>query len=589
MMQRTRHHRRMVSLVVAALLLSGCAIKRDTYETPDVPLPADFRHGPPRPAEPVAIDRLLMGWWRAFGSAELDSLVARARASNHDLRMAALEVAQADYEVTSTRAGLFPTVTADIQGGTEAPPNGVGTVRSGEDVTSERTFQAALRMDWTPDLWGETAAATEAQRARLRQSIFSRDIARADATAEVVRTYLTFLSLSDRLRTARDNRDLALEMMNILEDQLRQGGATIIRLAQQEAVLRTAEAVVPELELQQAQALDDLAFLVGTVPADLHLEGGSLADLTLPPLPAGVSPTLLLDRPAVRAAEAEMLAADADIDIARARVLPSLDLTAGYGRGANYLTRLMRPESLIFDALAQLTGTIFDAGRREAAVDRSRARHQLLVQGYIRAVYDAIRETESALAARSHLDNRLIAQGRTADASRRAFEFSREAYGLGAVDYVTALDTERTYQRSLDDLHQTRLALFVAHADLFRALGGGATASEAPPITDPAEAPPLPATVQTGVEPVDEDAVGEDAANEDEAAPAAYFPPVVPMVWAEVDGTWVRIPATDTVPDGDAGLDTDTDADTNGEGQAESEAEAEGEGEAEADADPTSE
>ncbi|MFA7428712.1 MAG: efflux transporter outer membrane subunit [Rhodospirillaceae bacterium] len=465
------------------LLVSGCAIKRDDYEVPDVSLPDTFLRDPEAKsvspesaaAQTEHLLKTLPQWWRAFGSDELNGLVERAMTGHGDLRMAALRVVQARAEVTRDAASQYPELDATVSGGADAPKDGVGTVNPGQDPTSERTFRAGLEATWSPDIWGEHAAAAESAQESLRAAIFERDRIRARVADDVVTTYLRYRSLTDRIATARDVTRTMVEMLDSLRAKLRDNDTTALRVAQQQSVAFASIAAIPDLELQRDQAHDRLAFLLGTVPADIDLQGGSMADLRLPPVPQGLPPALVFNRPDVREAEARLLAADADIDVARAQVLPPLDLRAGYGYGSNYMSRMFTPEGVVWNMLATLSANIFDAGRRSAAVTARQARHQELTAGYVQTIYGSVRDVEDALAAQTHLARRLAAQSTSLEAAEIAYRLSRQSHDYGTVDYLTVLDSERTYLRTLDDFHQIRLARYAGMADLFTALGGGAT------------------------------------------------------------------------------------------------------------------
>lgn len=466
------------------LAVSGCAIKRDDYVAPDVPLPETFLRDPAADvveaetavAQAEHLEALLPRWWEGFGSAELNALVDRALTGNADLRMAVARVTQAEAALIQESAAQYPALDGTVSSAAEAPADGVGTVRKGDRPTSERTFQAGLEATWSPDVWGEHAASADSAAASLRAAIFGRDRIRSQIVNDVVATYLRYLSLSDRIDTARDVTRTMVATLESLRARLRDQDTTALRVAQQQSLAYASIAVIPDLELQRDQAHDRLAFLLGTVPADLTLEGGSLADLKLPVAPQGLPPELVLNRPDVREAEARLIAADADIDVARARVLPPLSLRAGFGYGSNYISRLFSPESVVWNLLASLTANVFDAGQRSAAVDERQARHQELIEGYVQAVYGAVRDVEDALSAQMHLARRVTAQDTSVEASESAYRLSRQSHEFGTVDYLTVLDAERTYLRTLDDAHQINLARYSAIATFFTALGGGATA-----------------------------------------------------------------------------------------------------------------
>lgn len=499
-----RGARRVAFTVVSAAVLAACVAKRDTYEVPDVPMPADLRNqAAAEPAVPTfaataeALNEVLPHWWTAFGNAELNGLVERALDANMDLRMAVARVVQARSSLRGVEADGWPVLTASLQTGQESPSNGIGSVPAGGTPQSQHTYQAGLRLQWMPDLWGEYAAADESAASRLRAAIHARDAARAQVIADVVRTYLQYLSLQDRLTTAREVTRTMGVTLDRLQQQLDARDATALRVAQQRATTYASTAAIPDLQLQAERTFGQLALLVGTVPADLTLTGVSLQEVSVPAVPATLPPQFVLRRPQVRQAEAQLLAADADIDVARARVLPPLSLGAGIGWGNTVFSRMFRPESLMWDIAAELVATLFDAGKRDSAVEQSRARYEELSFGYVQAVYDAVREVDAAMAAQVYLTRRTAAQETAVEAASTAYSLSQDSFDLGAVDYLTLLDAERTFLRNQDDFYQIRLARLQSVADLMEALGGGADyvpdealdALEAAPLAEPASAP----------------------------------------------------------------------------------------------------
>jgi NodT family efflux transporter outer membrane factor (OMF) lipoprotein len=562
---------RVLALCLAASFLAGCAIKRDAYETPEVPLPQTFLRDPAAvvvdaqtaAAQGAYLKKMLPEWWRAFGSDELESLVERALKGNGDLRMAALRVVQSHALMGQEEAALYPELSASVSAGAEAPKDGTGTVGQDQHPPSERTYEAGLDLTWSPDLWGEYTAASESAAEDLRAAIFARDNIRSTVVSQTVQAYLRYLSLSDRMRTARKVTGIMVEMLDSLNLKLRDRDATALRVAQQKSVTYASIAAIPDLEMQREQAHDQLAFLIGTVPEALTLKGDSLTALRLPPVPQGLPPQFVLRRPDVREAEAQLLAADADIDVARARVLPPLDLRAGYGYGSVYLRDLFTPENVAWNLLATLTATIFDGGKRSLAVTQNKARHLELVEGYVRTIYQAVREVEDALSAQTHLARRLAAQETSVEASDIAYRLSRESHDYGTVDYLTVLDSERTWLRSLDDLHQIRLARYTGMVDYFTALGGGARligpdqeqADEAggaatDSMEDGADAAVVGTTVEDTVAAAEAKAKARQAAGSPapEAAPAPPAAVAPPAVVAPIDDMELR-PLPGDAPD----------------------------------------
>lgn len=526
-----------LTCAVLATSVAGCALKRDEYDVPAVPLPeiylnqgvtpgtdspasTDPAAAPAAPATPAvataapvnpdptapAVDEqtpltplteVLPEWWRLFRSSELDVLVDRALRRNHDLQMSTLRVAQAQARFKQSAADELPTLTAPITAAVDAPPNGLGSVDKNGEVTSERSFRLGLRTDWRVDLWGERAAAADAARQALWQATYDRDNVRRLVVGQVVSTYFQYLSLNDRYRVAQETEASQTDMLGSVEERYNEGEATGIEMQQQRAAVRSSRATLPTLDLQRAETRHRLAILVGLTPSEIVLSDAGLESVTTPGVVPGVPSSLLLRRPDVRSAEAALIAADANIDEARARLLPSLDLSAGGGFGANRMEELFKPYTMMWNGLASLTATIFDYGRRQRQVDFARARHQELVEGYIRTIYQAVRDVEDSLAGVRFNALRLKAQTEALEASKAAWDFSRESYRVGATDYQTMLDTERTFRSDQDAFHRDRLDRVLSTVSLFLALGGGT--GDDLPIPGDGKRPPLPDTKNSGV------------------------------------------------------------------------------------------
>lgn len=458
----------------------GCATKRDGYDVPSLALPKQFHQAPATIApdssgsgSALALDDILNEWWRVLGNAELDRLMQRALAANPDLRIANLRLAQAQARAGQARADEFPGITVPLRVSAEAPESGVGAVPPGGNVKTEKSVEISLRADWRVDLWGERRSLAEASERRVWRASFQRDDTQRRLLADVASAYLEYLSLNDRLKVAHENEGVLQAMLAGMATRLDHGEATVTEVAQQRTSVHAVRATIPAIELQREEVLNRLGLLVGALPGELVLSDQGLASLQLPRVHPGVPSSLLLRRPDVRAAEAELLAADADIDVARARVLPTLDLSAQVGYGSRHFAQLFQPHTLFWEWVANLSASIFDHGRREQEVAFSRALHEELTEQYLRVVYHAVRETEDALAAMRMTERRIEAQHAAMLAAREAWGYSQEAYAAGAIDYLTLLDTQRTYHQQLDTWHGLRLERQRALVNLFRSLGGG--------------------------------------------------------------------------------------------------------------------
>lgn len=471
-------------LAVCSLLIPGCAIKQDSYDVPIAPLPAQFKHTEAltqriesEAKDKIQVERrveqLLDEWWHFFENDELNHLVDQAMANNADLRIAMLRISQSQSRAEQAFAGQFPEISAVGQLRHDSPSNGINSFTQGGSQKDRQNAQIGPAANWRVDIWGELKALTEAAEMEAWGATYQRDDTRRLLVANVTSRYVEYLSLNDRLRVARETKAALENLLQAVNERLKAGDATIIELEQQRAAVLAVEATIPGLELQRETAVNSLAQLLGVTPGMLKLSGRGMDSLKFPKVIPVVPSTLLLHRPDVRAVEAQLLAADADIDVARARVLPSLDLTAQAGWGVFSLASMVSPYGPLLNVAANLSATIFDYGKRMEGVALARARHEELVETYIRVIYAAVRETEDALANTHMNGKRLEAQQTATDAAAQAWKYSQDSYDFGDIDFLTLLDTERTYHRDLDELHRIRMERYRGLVDLFAALGGG--------------------------------------------------------------------------------------------------------------------
>jgi NodT family efflux transporter outer membrane factor (OMF) lipoprotein len=468
---------RLFGATALVAVLCACATKREHYDTPEIPLPPTFQ----KPAAPTpetaqartTLKPVLHEWWRLLGSEELNRLVDRALAGNHDLRIANLRAVQARARSEQAGGERMPTLAIPYSANNAAPKEGIGLHPSAADLEGKRTYQASVRASWRPDLWGELQAQYESAELQYWRAALARDDVQRALVANVVATYASYLSLSDRLRIAEESETLLSGLLNSVRDRMNEGDATVIDYEQQRSAVFQVRATIPQLMQQREQARNRLANLVGTVPGALELAKRGLDTLSTPVVSAGLPTSLLLQRPDVRSVEATMLAADANIDVARARMLPQFDISAQYGYGALNFSHLLNPANLFWNGIANFTATIFDSGKRARDVEIARALHEELVETYAQTLYNAVREVEDAQSSVASISQRIGLQQESVAAARSAWTYSRESYEAGAIDYLVLLDTERTYHARLDEFNRIRLESFLALVELFQAIGGG--------------------------------------------------------------------------------------------------------------------
>lgn len=456
-------------LPLFALALAACS-QVPELEVPQMALPDAY--GTQEPATLSAPGE----WWSLFGSAELDRLERAALAANHDLKAAIARIEQAEAQLKIAGAPTLPSVTAGLDASNRMTHGGTSTsgVRSSsQSATTARSYQGSLAASYEVDFWGKTSASILSAESSLRASRFDRDTVALTLTADVATTWMKALALGDRVEVARRNLDLARQTLDLAEKQAAFGKTSQLDAAQQRATVASIEARLPALELEYRQAVNALAILTGLAPSQLRLDTASLAGLPSPVVKAGLPSDLLLRRPDIARAEANLAAANANIGIARAQLYPSLTLTAEGGYTNPYLISLLDAHNSFWTLGSSLAATLFDNGKLRGNVELNEARLREAAESYQSAVLTALREVEDQLAAVRWLAGQEEAQLRAVTAAREAQRLSDVRYREGAVDYLTVLEAQRTLLDSEDSAVQVRLSRLNASVGLIKTLGGG--------------------------------------------------------------------------------------------------------------------
>ncbi|MBI4182787.1 MAG: efflux transporter outer membrane subunit [Proteobacteria bacterium] len=458
-----------MALSAAAFALAACGAR-----IAGIAPPADIPGGWTAPVPPAAEIWPSPDWWRGFGSPELDALVAAARAGNFDLGAAAARVLQADAQVRVAGASLLPSLQmgADVTRQRTSSQRSTSTRTTGgsADVT---LYDASLSASYELDFWARNRAGQAAAVISARASRYDQEAVALTVTAGVATTYFQILSLRDRLSVAHENLVNAERVLEVVLARARSGAASPLDVAQQRATVAAQRATIPALRQQERQAVNALAILLGRTPGAFDVTGTTLAGVALPAMAAGVPSGLLVRRPDIRNAEAQLAAANADIAAARAALLPSLQLTGAAGAGATALSSLFDSSSRVYSLAAALTQPIFEGGRLKGQVDLAIGRREELIQGYRKAIVSAFADVETALVAVERTAEQQGFLDQEVGQAQLAFQLAEARYRAGAVDLLTMLEAQRTLFQAQDNLAQARLAHLNAAASLFKALGGG--------------------------------------------------------------------------------------------------------------------
>jgi len=457
--------------------LSGCLLT-DKPE-PGLDIPATYSAGPRNPAAAEAAVPPL-DWWRSFRSRELTELIEEARTSNLDIAVAVAQIVQADAQARIAGAPLLPIV--DLNGNaqrtqiskTTGSSSVVNVSASGASIQIlQNNLQATLNASYEIDFWGKNRATLRAAEETAVASRYNREVVGLSTVVSVANAYFQVLAAQDRLRIARENVASADRILNLIKQQFAAGTSSDLNVAQQESLVDTQRASIPPLEqtLQQNKAV--LALLLGRPLESVTVRGGSMKSVAIPRVTPGLPSELITQRPDIRQAEAQLAAANANVENARAQFLPSITLTGGGGYESAFLKLLLRPESAIYSAAAGLTQPIFHGGALLGNLDLQKGVQDQLLNNYRKSVISGFTDVDKALIAVRETARAEELQRKVVASSRRAFDLSDQQLRAGTVNLITLLQVQQTLFQAEDQLAQARLLRLQAVVSLYQALGGG--------------------------------------------------------------------------------------------------------------------
>jgi NodT family efflux transporter outer membrane factor (OMF) lipoprotein len=456
-----------LSLLTVCLLLSACG---SPVQRPDSGLqpPATWQspHG-------ASIARIDPQWWKQFGSPELDRLIEQARLGSFDLAAAVARVRQAQAGTVIAGGSQLPEVKAGANANRQKLLRGNGYTQLDADSSNKAVdyFDANLSASYEIDFWGGKRASRDSAQFALQASEFDRATVELTLLSGVASTYAQALSLREQSRIAELNLTNAQNVLNLVQTRFDSGSATALELAQQKSLVAAQQRQLPLVQQQALDALISLAALLGRPVQELQTGVEPFDRLQWPTIAAGVPSDLLSRRPDIARAEAQLAAAEADVKVARAAMLPTVTLTAQLGSGANQFDDMIR--SPFYNLTAGLVAPIFNNGRLSAERDKATARQEELLETYRGAIINGFADVEKALNGIRGLDEQRQWQSEELNQAQTAFDIAQSRYQAGAEDLLTVLETQRTLYAAQDLNVQLRLSRLQASVALYKALGGG--------------------------------------------------------------------------------------------------------------------
>jgi len=477
---------RITSISLAALLAlgtAGCAVGPDfqrpaapdtgRYTAVDMPAETASAATPGGQAQQFAPGQDVPAqWWTMFGSSELNALVEAALQANPDLQAmeAALRVAREN--VAAQRGAFFPSVDAEYTPSRQKIAEIVASPLSdNSDLFTLHTAQ--LTVSYAPDIFGATRRSVEAGVAQADVARFQWQAAYLTLTSNVVNAAIQEASLRDQIRATHDIITLSTRQLEAVRKQQRTGQVGAAEVAAQEATLAQAEATLPPLEKQLAQQRNLLAVLTGRLPSDPVSQQFEFASLSLPgTLPLSLPSRLVGQRPDIRAAEAQMHAASAQIGVATAARLPNITLTASLGSSSQSLGDLFSSGTGFWGVSAGLMQPIFKGGmllHQQRAAEQAYKQASAQYRSTVLTAYQNVADSLHAIEA----DARGLRMAFDAErAAYRSFDIAQKQWKAGQIGYPAVMLAEQTYRQASITLVQARASRYSDTVALMQSLGG---------------------------------------------------------------------------------------------------------------------
>jgi NodT family efflux transporter outer membrane factor (OMF) lipoprotein len=412
-------------------------------------------------------------WWTLFGSAQLDALVATALRANPDVHSAQAALRQALENTAAQRGSYFPAVQGEFDASRNRNATGVLAPDLASGTPLFNLFTPQVTVSFVPDIFGANRRQVESLAAQAGAARFQLDATYLPLTANVVTSAIQEAGFREQIAATMRVIALERESLGVLRHSLTLGAIAEVDVYAQEAALAQLEATLPPLQRQQSQMEDQLAVLTGQLPADFTPAPLQLGQLVLPvDLPLGVPSALVERRPDVRAAEAQLHSATAQVGVATANLLPQFTITGNVGSTATAMSDLFKPGTGFWSIGANATQTLFAGG---TLLHRKRAADAALDQAgaaYKSAVLTAFQNVADALHALAADAQALDAAGRAMSAAEKSLGVARQQLKIGAVSYLALVNAEQAYQQALINVIQSRTNRFADTAALFQALGG---------------------------------------------------------------------------------------------------------------------
>jgi outer membrane protein, multidrug efflux system len=471
-----------VLLAVAGLV--GCAVGPN-YKRPTVDVPVTYRGSTPgsspgadaqsEPAKPnppeIALEKQSLGderWWEVFQDRELQGLIRTALKNNYDVRIAAARVLEARAQLGITRADQLPSLSAGGNITSQQSPK-IGPIPAYEVTQGELAASAV----WNLDFWGKYRRATEAARANLLANEWAQKAVMATLVANLATSYFQLRQLDLELEISKRTLSSRKDSLQLTQTLEQTGINSLLDVRQSEQLVYTAATEVPDFERQIAQEENAISILMGNNPGDIP-RGLKLTEQPhAPEVPAGLPSSLLERRPDIREAEENLVAANAQIGVARAAYFPQISLTGTAGFESPALTNLFTGPAGLWNLAGSFTQPIFEGGRLKSNVRLAEAQREQTILTYQETIQGAFRDVSNALIAYRKNRELRIQQEHLFESAQDAAHLSHARFEAGTTDYLEVLTNETNSFSAELGLAQAQANELLALVQIYQALGGG--------------------------------------------------------------------------------------------------------------------
>lgn len=437
------------------------------YRRPSVETPSSWRFEE-KEAKEIANTK----WWEQFGDPVLNELVRIALEENKDVKIAAARVEDFMGRYVTTRAPLFPQVGFGASASRSrvtreaAAPVSKGTHNPGN------SFQIFLNANWEIDLWGKLRRATEAARADLLSTEEGRRAVILTLVTSVASAYVNLRDLDLQLEIAKQTAKSREDTYNLFKIRFQGGMISELEFSQVKSEYEQTLSTIPFIEKTIAQQENALSVLLGRNPGPIP-RGKTIDDLVLPAVPAGLPSDLLTNRPDIRQAEQDLIAANARIGVAKSQYFPAISLTSSLGYASADLAKLFNGPARVWSLAAPLTAPIFTAGAISGQVKSSKAVRQEALLRYEQSIQTGFREVEDALIDQRKSREQLEIETQEVATLHNYARVARLRFDSGYTSYIEVLDAERSLFIAELSHAETKGVLFQALVNLYKAMGGG--------------------------------------------------------------------------------------------------------------------